>query len=101
MLFASYQALDHFAPDLPFISRSELLMPASTSIFLANSQSRSDRRLRYARVFGSTVSPDSVSRTTQRSALRQTVRAKSYAAPAGCSPGKDQSDRRPSVASIW
>jgi hypothetical protein len=56
MFSASYQALDHLASDLPFISLSELLMPASTSIFLANSQSRSDRRLKYARVFGSTVS---------------------------------------------
>src|SRR5580704_8646242 len=41
-----YQALDHFGPVFPFISRNELVTPASTSIFLANSHNRSDRRFR-------------------------------------------------------
>src|SRR5580704_11691958 len=72
-----YQALDHFGPAFSFISRRELLMPASTSIFLAKSQSKSESRLRYARIFGLTASPDSINRTTPRSALRQTVLARS------------------------
>src|SRR5580658_3301594 len=97
---STYQALDHFGPVFSFISRNELVMPASTSIFLAKSQSKSESRLRYARIFGLIASPDSISRTTPRSALRQTVLATSYAAPVGCSPGNDQSESRPGVASI-
>jgi plastocyanin len=40
------QALDHFGPLFAFISRSELVTPASTSIFLANSHSKSASRFR-------------------------------------------------------
>src|SRR5262249_34283379 len=78
-----HHARDHFDPDFTFISRNEFLMPASTSSFLANSQRRSDKRLRYASTLGPTDSPDSMRRTTQRSALRQTVRARSYSAAFG------------------
>jgi hypothetical protein len=66
-----YQALDHLGPVVAFISRREFATPASTSIFLAKSHSKPGSRLRYARIFGSTASPDSMSLTTRRMLSRQ------------------------------
>jgi hypothetical protein len=80
-------------------ARSEPLTPASSSSLRPNSHSRSERRLRYARIAGCTGSPDSTSRTTPRSARRQIVRAMSKAAAAVCSPEIDQSETMPSSAS--
>ena len=47
-----YQAREKRLPALPVTSRSDPLTPASCSSLRPNSQSRSDRRLTYARIAG-------------------------------------------------
>ena len=57
LLFLNHQARDQRGPAFPLISRREPLTPAFNSSFLPKSQSRSDKRFRYARMLARRLRP--------------------------------------------
>src|SRR5579863_8508490 len=94
-----YHARDHRAPGLSLGRRDESRFCRNSSS-RPSSQSRSESRLRYARMCGFEITPASIRAVANRSALRQTVRATSSAAASGSSPGSDQSASMPGSASM-